>query len=215
MRQIPPLVGATLLLLVGCSNSQEIKPKNTTVEDLYLSLGDDPYRFDDAKKTLAAQWSTAQVPMILETQRFSRDRLLIRETYDFLDVQTGENHGWDRDDWNNWLWAQDYKAAPNYPYFKKRLYQRIDPKFGKYFDNDRKATIRLDEVVWGGVLQDGIPPLRYPEMISAASAKYLSDSDIVFGIDINGEARAYPKRILAWHEMFVDTIQGVPLAGVY
>ncbi|MEL6415270.1 MAG: DUF3179 domain-containing (seleno)protein, partial [Pseudomonadota bacterium] len=31
----------------------------------------------------------------------------------------------------------------------------------------------------------------------------------------NGDARAYPKRILAWHEMFVDTIGGVEIAGVY
>ncbi|MDE0406582.1 MAG: DUF3179 domain-containing (seleno)protein, partial [Alphaproteobacteria bacterium] len=28
-------------------------------------------------------------------------------------------------------------------------------------------------------------------------------------------ARAYPKRILGWHEMFVDTVGGVPVAGVY
>ena len=215
MKQFPALVGSTLLLLVGCSDSQEVKPKNTTVEDIYLGLGDDPYRFDDGKKTLAAQWSTAQVPMILEAQRFSRDRLLLRETYDFLAKETGQNLGYDRDAWENWLWAQDYKPAPNYPYFKKRLYQRIDHKFAKYFSNDRKATIRLDEVVWGGVLQDGIPPLRNPKMISAASANYLGDNDVVFGIEVKGEARAYPKRILAWHEMFVDTIQGVPLAGVY
>ena len=31
----------------------------------------------------------------------------------------------------------------------------------------------------------------------------------------NEDARAYPKRILAWHEMFVDTVGGVPVAGVY
>ena len=213
MRPIPPLIGATLLLLVSCAPSEDNGA--TKVEDLYLGLGDDPYRWDDAKKFLATQWSTAQVPMVLETQRFSRDRLLLQQTFDFLGSQTGQKFGYDRDAWNNWLWAQDYKAAPNYPYFKKRLYQRIDPKFGKYFENDRKATIRLDEVVWGGVLQDGIPPLRNPKMISAASADYLADSDVVFGIEVDGEARAYPKRILAWHEMFVDTIKGVPLAGVY
>ena len=215
MRQIPPLVGATLLFLVGCSQSEEAKPTNTTVEDLYLSLGNDPQRWVAAEKTLASQWSTAQVPMVLETQRFSRDRELLLLSYDFLGKETGQNFDYDRDAWNNWLWEQDYKAAPNYPYFKKRLYQRIDPKFGAYFDNNRKATIRLDEVVWGGVLQDGIPPLRNPDMISVAQAKYLTDSDIVFGIEVDGEARAYPKRILAWHEMFVDTIKGVPLAGVY
>ena len=38
---------------------------------------------------------------------------------------------------------------------------------------------------------------------------------MIFGIEINGDVRAYPKRILAWHEMFVDTIGGESIAGVY
>ena len=64
-------------------------------------------------------------------------------------------------------------------------------------------------------MQDGIPPLRQPKMLSAQQATYLADDNIVFGIKINGDARAYPKRILAWHEMFVDTVGGVDIAGVY
>lgn len=55
-------------------------------------------------------------------------------------------------------------------------------------------------------MQDGIPPLRGPDMITASEADYLSDDDVVFGIEVNGDVRAYPKRILAWHEMFVDTV---------
>jgi hypothetical protein len=52
-------------------------------------------------------------------------------------------------------------------------------------------------------------------MTSAKKASYLDDSNIVFGIEVEGEARAYPKRILAWHEMFVDEVAGVAVAGVY
>jgi len=52
-------------------------------------------------------------------------------------------------------------------------------------------------------------------MISIKAADYLDDDNIVFGIEINGDARAYPKRILAWHEMFTDNIGGVEIAGVY
>ena len=52
-------------------------------------------------------------------------------------------------------------------------------------------------------------------MISANEADYLQDDNIVFGIAVNGDVRAYPKRILAWHEMFVDEVGGVPVAGVY
>ena len=35
------------------------------------------------------------------------------------------------------------------------------------------------------------------------------------GIEIDGDARAYPKRVLAWHEMFVDRVGGIDVAGVY
>ncbi len=59
------------------------------------------------------------------------------------------------------------------------------------------------------------PPLKNPKMIRARAASYLADDDIVFGVAIDGDVRAYPKRILAWHEMVKDTIAGRPLNGVY
>jgi hypothetical protein len=52
-------------------------------------------------------------------------------------------------------------------------------------------------------------------MLDAAQADYLAIDNVVFGIQINGDARAYPKRILAWHEMFTDTVGGVAVTGVY
>ena len=88
--------------------------------------------------------------------------------------------------------------------------------FAGYFSSDDpKAKIRLDEIRWGGVRQDGIPPLRSPKMINANEAKYLNDDNIVFGLEVNGDSRAYPKRIMAWHEMFVDKVGDTPVAGVY
>ena len=115
-----------------------------------------------------------------------------------------------------WVWNQDFEMPKGYANFKAELYANIDFKFYDYFhDRQELARIRLDEVRWGGVVQDGIPPLRNPEMLSVKEATYLEDDNIVFGIEINGDARAYPKRILAWHEMFTDTIGGVDIAGVY
>ena len=52
-------------------------------------------------------------------------------------------------------------------------------------------------------------------MLAAREATWLEDDHIVFGVAINGDVRAYPKRILAWHEMFKDRIGGLELAGVY
>ena len=62
---------------------------------------------------------------------------------------------------------------------------------------------------------NGIPPLRYPDHVPADDADYLDDDNVVFGIEVAGEARAYPKRILAWHEMAIDSVGGVDLTIVY
>ena len=113
------------------------------------------------------------------------------------------------------MWNREVSPYEQYAEVKAQLYRQIDPAFGVYFSSDRLTEVRLDEVVWGGVRQDGIPPLRAPKMLAAAEASYLDDGDIVFGLEVEGDVRAYPKRIMAWHEMFVDTVGGVPVAGVY
>lgn len=55
---------------------------------------------------------------------------------------------------------------------------------------------------------DGIPALTNPDVISPAQATYLSESDLVIGYRYKDEARAYPHRILDWHEIVNDDING-------
>jgi len=66
-------------------------------------------------------------------------------------------------------------------------------------------------VDWGGVPVNGIPSLVYPQYVGPSDDKaaYLDDDDIVFGLAVNDETRAFPKRILAWHEMAFDALGGV------
>jgi len=143
------------------------------------------------------------------------NRRRVLQIFELLRANTGESFDFDIQLWYGWLWHQQYEMAPEYAEFKAWLFARIDPKFNAYFTADRNSRIRLDEVRWGGVHQDGIPPLRFPTMIEAGDADYLDDSNIVFGIEIDGDVRAYPKRILAWHEMFVDRVADIPVIGVY
>ncbi len=203
--------------LSSCSQEPEIVDVlSLPATDVYLKLLDGEASWSsEVEKKLSSEWSISHTPFLLETKRFSRHASLSRHLDELLEDKSGvkfpalDNRG------NQWLWSQTYKEDPKYADFKSKLYKRIDKRFADYFSSKRKSTIRLDEIAWGGVIQDGIPPLRNPKMISAKQADYLSDSDIVFGIDIKGDQRAYPKRILAWHEMFTDTIKGIPLAGVY
>jgi hypothetical protein len=65
------------------------------------------------------------------------------------------------------------------------------------------------------VRKDGIPALVDPKLVAAGEAGYLTDDELVFGVEIGGDARAYPLRILDWHEMLNDTVGGVPVALAY
>ncbi|MFK8083292.1 MAG: DUF3179 domain-containing protein [Granulosicoccus sp.] len=172
----------------------------------------------DVKNDLAVirnNWQPGMAIMLMETIQFSQDIVLRESLLNVLEEMTEQSHGMDMDDWYQWLWSREEHRHPRYASFKSRLHAYLDPRFSAYFNDGHESRVRLDEIRWGGVAQDGIPPLRDPEMINAADADYLQDTNIVFGVAINGEARAYPKRILAWHEMFVDDIGGTRYAGVY
>ncbi len=215
MKLLKTIGFVSLGLSLGCSTKTSAG-EHDSIHQVYLEIFKDPQILNqELRGSLIDRWKINHTPLILEVDRFSRNHQLSHDLLTTLKRASGQKLGEDRDQWRQWLWKQNYQPLKNYPEFKSRLYRRIDPRFAKYFHNDRPATIRLDEVRWGGVVQDGIPPLRKPQMISPSEATYLSPGNIVFGIEVNGEARAYPKRILAWHEMFVDTIQGIPLAGVY
>jgi len=125
-----------------------------------------------------------------------------------------------------WFDAMEWQEAhpeitphPSFRRIKLESLRRIDPEFMRFLGGERSdpATmkIRLEEISWGGVMVDGIPSLDNPALISARQATYLVEDDLVFGIEINGDARAYPLRIMGWHEMFNDVIGGKPVALAY
>lgn len=133
----------------------------------------------------------------------------------FLEKQTGQRFGDDLKRWRRWYWSRPYEPHPDYAAFKAGLYAHVDPRMAAFFPPGARELIRLDEVDWGGVGVNGIPPLDHPKHVTARDASYLGDKNVVFGIALHGEARAYPKRILAWHEMARDRVGGVELAIVY
>jgi hypothetical protein len=68
----------------------------------------------------------------------------------------------------------------------------------------------------GGVPKDGIPSIDEPEFAPVAERRdWLADREPVIGLAINGDARAYPLRVLTWHEIVNDTVGGMPVAVTY
>ncbi len=122
-------------------------------------------------------------------------------------------------DWKAWTeWQEEHTEIRPYRgfvSFKADILAGIDPNFRDFLYRGVRHRIRIEEIVWGGVKKDGIPALVNAEQIPAAEAAYLTDRELVFGVSINGDSRAYPLRILDWHEMFNDVVGGVPVSLAY
>ena len=71
--------------------------------------------------------------------------------------------------------------------------------------------IPLDEIRAGGPPKDGIPALNYPEYLPATQATFMRAEEQVIGVNLNGIARAYPTRILSWHELVNDRFGRLPV----
>ncbi len=105
---------------------------------------------------------------------------------------------WGRDPLSDSTCREDVPSAlsdPNNPRFQKL----VEP-----------ASIRS-----GGPTPDGIPSIDNPRFADVSEVEELDEAEPVVAVSINGEARAYPIRILTRHELVNDTLGGVPVTISY
>jgi len=76
-------------------------------------------------------------------------------------------------------------------------------------------SIPINEVLDGGPGKDGIPSLTEPNVITVAEAEFIRDFELVLGYVSGDEARAYPHKILDWHEIINDDLNGEKIAVTY
>lgn len=69
-----------------------------------------------------------------------------------------------------------------------------------------------DDIEQGCPARDCIPSIDKPEFLDAEAATYLDEDDLVLAINHKGVRRAYPTRILNYHEVVNDTVAGDPIA---
>ncbi len=62
---------------------------------------------------------------------------------------------------------------------------------------------------------DAIPALDDPAFEPAESVDWLPTVEPVLALDIGGDARAYPLRIMTWHELVNGTVGGMPVTVSY
>lgn len=90
---------------------------------------------------------------------------------------------------------------------------RSDPDLSNGPDNPPivdGSTVPRDEIIDGGPGPDGIPPLEFPKFIRDVNSFDLDPAELVVGVKLGDDIRAYPHRIMNWHEIVNDqfTVDG-------
>lgn len=186
--------------------------------------------WDDAQSAALAAIVASNDPrlvwLISDMMRFvSSGRLndsLAGAAADLLGIDPPVQNQWDSI--TNHLIAWDIPAPPDYLPVKRAIFTTVVPGWERIFV---EGDIDWRMVSWGGVLIDDrdfgrtdepcncIPAADNPAVTTAEAATWLDDNDIVFGIEVIGEARAYPRRIMEVREMVNDTLGGRDLGIPY
>ncbi|EFL89389.1 DUF3179 domain-containing (seleno)protein [Ahrensia sp. R2A130] len=139
-----------------------------------------------------------------------------------LGIETPTQNQWGKI--TDQLIAWDIPAPPDYLKAKRAIFTSIVPQWEPLFV---EGDIDWRHLSWGGVLIDDrpfgktdeecncIPAADDPEVSSAEEATWLEDDTVVFGVAVNGEYRAYPRRIMEVREMVNDTLGGRQLGIPY
>jgi len=168
-----------------------------------------------AKKAIIGSRDQSLIPGLIDSLFFTPEEFQ-EETVEALVALANIDVGPGYHDWVEWIGKHpEVDPLAGYVEFKSRLLSRIDSLYSKIFYFDVPMKIRFEEIVWGGVRVGGIPALVEPKVIAADEADYLSDDERVFGAAVNGAYRAYPLRIMDWHEMANDTLGGRPVTLSY
>ncbi|MFU8831062.1 MAG: DUF3179 domain-containing (seleno)protein [Wenzhouxiangella sp.] len=86
----------------------------------------------------------------------------------------------------------------------------LNDTFG--YGPDTPSLVNHDDLYQGCPARDCIPSIDDPKYVQSDEATFLGDDELIMGIDINGQQRAYPARIMDYHEIVNDTVAGQPIA---
>ncbi len=165
-------------------------------------------------------WIISDMLRFVTTQQ--AEESLVRTASVLLGKTFDSQNAWH--DVTNHLLAWNIPALPNYLDYKRAIFTLNLPGFDNLFV---EGSVDWRLVSWGGVLIDSraynmtdegcrcIPAADNPKVSDAADAAWLKDDDIVFGIEVDGEYRAYPRRIMEVREMVNDTLGGRSLGIPY
>jgi hypothetical protein len=208
-------------VLLGCSGPGSGINDQEAAQLMQDFLGSDEMKIQAAVDRILETNDTRFISVFIELMRARQIQLITvsQSMYgsyiETMQQLSGESHSYSWADWVEWYGRTELEPPPGFTAWKGNLFSGIDPRFSDFLRDDSPARIRVEEIQWGGVLVDGIPALDNPKMLIAEEAEYLEPEEAVFGLFLNGEPRAYPLRIMDWHEMANDVVGGMPVSLTY
>ena len=158
-------------------------------------------------------WPISDLMRFVSNSRLSAELTAVAAT--LLGIEPPATNGWGVV--TDHLIAWDIPAPPDYLTAKRAIFTAIGPRWAPLFV---EGDIDWRHVSWGGVPIDDrpfdrtnepcncIPAADDPATQTAGEATWLAGDAVIFGVVINGEARAYPRRIMEVREMVNDTLGG-------
>jgi hypothetical protein len=94
--------------------------------------------------------------------------------------------------------------------------QRMNRLYSEPTQDNSQSIVPLNQIVSGGPPPDGIPSIDSPKFTTVDQAEgFMSDNDLILGVNINGDVKGYPLQIMVWHEIVNDNVGGTPIAVTY
>ena len=154
---------------------------------------------------ISNNWNDSYAVMILELRGIIQNPHITQNLIKLLEDKTSRSPS-DIVGMYRWIWGPKVTEHPRYAEFKSLLYNGIDTRFRKVFSPRPQAQIDLRELLFNGSHDDRVPSIQQPQMVTRDKATELRDSHMVVGIMVDGVAKAYPRKMLAHHEVVKDQI---------
>lgn len=156
------------------------------------------------------------IPGVLEIINFINSRRAIpltRAEVSMLRDLTGQFipvNDWES--WIEWWWANpEREDHVGYRPLKSFLFTRISPAYSRLLDPDGALLVDPTEII----LRPGRPVGAFPSMSDpftitrdSDDIDFMNRSDLIAGLEIDGERRCYPLRMLRYHDVVNDTLGG-------
>ncbi|MBV6632520.1 MAG: DUF3179 domain-containing protein [Alphaproteobacteria bacterium] len=168
---------------------------------------DEPVLAAESLRQIDLRGEIALVPPLIHAMQFSR--LPEAEIARVLRRLTNENLGRTWFQWAQWLEANpELILSPSLAAAVTTMWSSVDGKYRAVLPAERAATVSKASIFWDGSRVDAIPSQNTPRAVPPNEAFGYEPNDLVIGVTVNGQHRAYSHAQLLLNPIINDELGG-------